>query len=525
MSKLLGNADPYSKSADDKKLKSGTGIWSELLDSVSSGLPNDLKGHQSSPDDTLNGDVSLTNGEVEGQGDGSTAGAKFRSKHILIIGEADCGKSTLLSVLKGASAAEKTTNSKGNKLVKSGYALDYYYLDIESEELDVTDEEVRKCSVWVLRGASGVHSLLQSEAYSSHMVPHTLFTLVLDFSQPWSLKQSLESGIQHIQSIISKLEVSPDVLSGMKTKLERRFQLFYENETDAKQKSANTSLDELLPLGDGILTENLGVPIMLICTKLDSLAELEKSYKYNDEHFDYIQQFLRLECLKYGASLVYTSSKDSRYVSGLYKLILNSLYEVLPKSGSLASVVEKDSIFVPIGWDNLLKIKALQENLIGEIKFDDVFEDVCKQPANFVNKKNPHQESNRTPLMADEEQIFLNRSQSALQKPVQAPASILAGSPGRLPAGGNRTPLAQSANASEQNLQQFFNSLLNSNKSRSSTSGSAASGMSSPSRNSSALATPDQRRMTAPPKSILQQPGTSAAAATPTPATNGTTDA
>ena len=252
----------------------------------------------------------------------------------------------------------------------------------------------------------------------------------------------------------------------MKTKLERRFQLFYENETDAKQKSANTSLDELLPLGDGILTENLGVPIMLICTKLDSLAELEKSYKYNDEHFDYIQQFLRLECLKYGASLVYTSSKDSRYVSGLYKLILNSLYEVLPKSGSLASVVEKDSIFVPIGWDNLLKIKALQENLIGEIKFDDVFEDVCKQPANFVNKKNPHQESNRTPLMADEEQIFLNRSQSALQKPVQAPASILAGSPGRLPAGGNRTPLAQSANASEQNLQQFFNSLLNSNKSR-----------------------------------------------------------
>ena len=112
MSKLLGNAHPYSKSADDKKLKSGTGIWSELLDSVSSGLPNDLKGHQNSPDDTLNGDVSLTNGEVEGQGDGSTAGAKFRSKHILIIGEADCGKSTLLSVLKGASAAEKTTNSK-----------------------------------------------------------------------------------------------------------------------------------------------------------------------------------------------------------------------------------------------------------------------------------------------------------------------------------------------------------------------------------------------------------------------------
>jgi len=509
--------------------KGGTGIWSELLNKVSSGLPADSPGNTSTPDDSQI-EESLTNGEVESQSaDGSASGTKFRSKHILIIGDADCGKSTLLSVLKGASAAEKPTNTKGgSKLVKSGYALDYYYLDIESEELDVTDDEIKKCSVWVLRGASGVHSLLQSQAYSPQMVPYTLFTLVLDFSEPWNLKQSLENGIQHIQSIISKLEVSPDVLSGTRQKLERRFQLFCENEADAKQK-ANTSSDDLLPLSDGVLTLNLGVPIMVICTKLDALAELEKSYKFNDEHFDYIQQFLRLECLKYGASLAYTSSKDPRYVSGLYKLILNSLYEVLPKSGSLASVVEKDSIFVPIGWDSLLKIKAVQENLIGEIKVDDLFEDVCKQPSNYVNKKNPNQEANRTPFLADEEQIFLNRSQSALQKPVAASTSVLA-SPGRpsMPAGASRTPLASGSNASEQSLQTFFNSLLSSNRTRGSTSGSTASGMSSPARNS-ALATPDQRRMTAPPNSVLQQPGVAAAppaaAATPVPATSGSTEA
>ena len=187
-----------------------------------------------------------------------------------------------------------------------------------------------------------------------------------------------------------------------------RFQVYCDNEVDAKQKS-NTSADELLPLGDGVLTENLGVPLMIVCTKLDSLVDLEKSYKYNDEHFDYIQQFLRTECLKHGASLAYTSSKDSRYLAGIYKLILNSLYEVLPKTGTLASVVEKDSIYVPIGWDNLLKIKTVQDNLIGEIKVDDVFEDVCKQPAQVVSKRGQHPEVSGTPLMADEEQMFLNR--------------------------------------------------------------------------------------------------------------------
>ena len=118
----------------------------------------------------------------------------------------------------------------------------------------------------------------------------------------------------------------------MKKKLERRFQLFFDNEQEAKQVAPHpSSQEDLLPLGEGILSENLGVPILVVCSKLDCLAELEKTYKYNDEHFDYIQQFLRTQCLKYGASLVYSSSKDQRYSSTLYKMILNSLYHVLPK--------------------------------------------------------------------------------------------------------------------------------------------------------------------------------------------------
>ena len=371
-------------------------------------------------------------------------------------------------------------------------------------------EEVRKCSIWVLRGSSGVQCLLES-TYSAQMVPHTLFTIVLDFSQPWKLKQCLQAALQQVESIITKLQVPQDVVGSLKNKLQTRVQTYCDNETESKQKKT-TSADDLLPLSEGVLSESLGVPIMVLCTKLDSMVDLEKTHKYNDEHFDYIQQWLRTECMKIGASLVYTSSRDSRYLPVLYKLILNSLFEVLPKTGSLASVVQKDSICVPIGWDNALKIKTVQDNLIGEIKVDDSFEEVCKQPAQNAQKRNLSQEVSGTPLMADEEQIFLNRSQTALQKPVQSGSSISSplARPGMATPGGTKTPL-NASNGGEANLQQFFNSLLNS-KTRGTPSGTA-SGLSSPMKNSSAAAT----------KPIIPQ--TAATVAPPAATANGTTEA
>ena len=369
--------------------------------------------------------------------------------------------------------------------MKSGYALDYYYVDIHSEELDI--EETRKCSIWVLRGSSGVQSLLQS-SYCAQMVPNTLFTIVLDYSSPWRLKLSLQNGIESIQSIIAKLQISEDILAPMKKKLERRFQLYFDNEQEAKQV-APSSQEDLLPLGDGILSENLGVPILIVCSKLDSLAELEKTYKYNDEHFDYIQQFLRTQCLKYGASLVYSSSKDTRYSSTLYKMILNSLYHVLPKTGSLASVVEKDCVAVPIGWDGLLKIKTVQDNLIGDVKVDQEFDHVLKSQSHTTSKRTGNQqELTGTPLMADEEQVFLNRSQSVLQKPVQTTGY---GTPKQVPGGASPIIRSQNpGNTPEQNLSTFFNSLLNSKKGATPGAGTA-SGLNTPMK----MANGETRRM------------------------------
>ena len=47
--------------------------------------------------------------------------------------------------------------------------------------------------------------------------------------------------------------------------------------------------DVLLPLTEGVLLNNLGIPLAVVCTKVDTMATLEKDLDYTDAHFDLIQ--------------------------------------------------------------------------------------------------------------------------------------------------------------------------------------------------------------------------------------------
>ena len=67
-----------------------------------------------------------------------------------------------------------------------------------------------------------------------------------------------------------------------------------------------------------------GIPIAVVCTKLDSMTTLEKDLDYTDAYFDLIQWHLRKFCLKYGAGLFYLNGKESPNTDVLYKYVTNS---------------------------------------------------------------------------------------------------------------------------------------------------------------------------------------------------------
>uniref|UniRef100_A0A8C7UEB8 Dynein light intermediate chain n=1 Tax=Oncorhynchus mykiss TaxID=8022 RepID=A0A8C7UEB8_ONCMY len=248
----------------------------------------------------------------------------------------------------------------------------------------------------------------------------------------------------------------------------------------------------VLPLGENVLTHNLGIPVLIVCTKCDAVSVLEKEHDFREEHFDFIQSHIRRFCLQYGAALIYTSVKEEKNMDLLYKYIVHKIYDFQFTTPAL--VVEKDAILIPSGWDNEKKIAILHENFT-TVRPEDPFEDFIMKPP--VRKLVHDKEVN-----AEDEQVFLMKQQSLLAKQPATPTRGSTESPGRTASGSPRPtgrtgptnvasvspmtavkkpdPNMKGAAANEGVLANFFNSLLSKKTGSPGSPGTGAAGAGSP---------------------------------------------
>lgn len=114
-----------------------------------------------------------------------------------------------------------------------------------------------------------------------------------------------------------------------------------------------------MPLGEGVLKVNLGIPIIVVCNKIDIIHQSGEKAKLLQENLDFIQMHLREHSLLYGASIMFTSAKakESRNLDTLYQYINHRLYNY--SFATKAQVVEKDELFIPSGFDSLNLIREL----------------------------------------------------------------------------------------------------------------------------------------------------------------------
>lgn len=84
--------------------------------------------------------------------------------------------------------------------------------------------------------------------------------------------------------------------------------------------------------------------IVFILCQTDYMTTLEKEYDYKDEHFDFMQQWIRRFCLQHGASLFYTSVKEDKNCDLLYKYLTHRIYDLPFRTPAL--VVEKDAVLM-----------------------------------------------------------------------------------------------------------------------------------------------------------------------------------
>ncbi|BFZ12818.1 hypothetical protein BsWGS_15857 [Bradybaena similaris] len=391
------------------------------------------------------------------------------TRTVLVLGDNESGKTTLIAKLQGVEEPKK------------GSGLEYYYIDVKDEYRD----EQARLNVWVLDGDPH-HTGLLRFALKEDTFSDTLAMLVVSMAQPWSLMETLNKWVEVLAEHTNKLRIPADKMREYEQSLVRAFQAYTEpgdgpiatqapprGEVNPLHPPASGSEEEsTLPLGELILSRNLGIPIVVVVTKSDEISMLEKELDFKDEHFDFIQQHIRQFCLKYGAAMFYTSVKDERNCDLLYRYLVHRIYGFPFTSPAL--VVDKDSVFVPAGWDNEKKISILHENLTS-MKPDDPFEDVITKPA---TRKVVQRDAE---IVADDEQAFLTKMQAQLSKqpaPGSAPAQPEP-APARQqrPAGVQRTPERSpappstgtpirgkdgkpQAGTTEGMLANFFNSLL-----------------------------------------------------------------
>ncbi|XP_035919623.1 cytoplasmic dynein 1 light intermediate chain 2 [Anopheles stephensi] len=383
------------------------------------------------------------------------------NKSVLVLGDNASGKTTLIAKLQGVEDPKK------------GSGLEYAYIDVRDEYRD----DVTRLSVWILDGDPGHNNLLKF-ALNEQNFPHTLVILTLSMTTPWSWVDQLQHWMKILDDHIAGLKIDQEEKQQCQARLTTEWQNYCETIDDLdpgspiKRTNRLPSVDDeldTLPLPEGVLTTNLGLDVVVVVTKTDYMTTLEKELDYRDEHFDFMQQWIRRFCLMYGASLFYTSVKEDKNCDLLYKYLTHRIYGLPFRTPAL--VVEKDAVLIPAGWDNMKKISILYENM-QSCKPDDYYNDIIAQPPSRKTVSNRESE-----IQTEDEQSFLARQQQLLQQG-QTPTrgeSPLRSQPSNGTKSTQRTPVTAGAQGSPKKvdgkltpgtqsgegvLANFFNSLL-----------------------------------------------------------------
>uniref|UniRef100_A0A8D3EA02 Dynein light intermediate chain n=1 Tax=Scophthalmus maximus TaxID=52904 RepID=A0A8D3EA02_SCOMX len=369
-------------------------------------------------------------------------------KNIVVFGEDGSGKTSLMAKLQGADHNKK------------GRGLEYLYLSVHDEDRD----DLTRCNVWILDG-DVYHKSLLKFAVSAQSLPDCLAVFVADMSRPWTIMESLQKWASLLRDHVDKLRIPPENMREMEQKMVKAFQEYTEPEdatSSSPQRRAPTAGEDeavVLPLGDNTLSYNLGIPVLIVCTKCDAVSVLEKEQDYREEHFDFIQSNIRRFCLQYGAGLIYTSVKEEKNMDLLYKYIVHKVYDFQFTTPAL--VVEKDAVFIPSGWDNEKKIGILHENFT-TVRPDDPFEDFITKPPvrKLVHDKEINAEDEQVFLMKQQVRESPGRPASASPRPAgrSGQPTVTSGSP--MAAVKKPDPNMKAGAANEGVLANFFNSLL-----------------------------------------------------------------
>jgi hypothetical protein len=87
-----------------------------------------------------------------------------------------------------------------------------------------------------------------------------------------------------------------------------------------------SELRSKLPLPEGVLKVNLGIPIIVVGHKVDLMIRGDKA-QLLESNIEFIQKHIRQYCLSYAATLMFTEVHQQTNLENLYRYLLHRLYD------------------------------------------------------------------------------------------------------------------------------------------------------------------------------------------------------
>lgn len=174
------------------------------------------------------------------------------------------------------------------------------------------------------------------------------FVLVLDWRTPWSFIADLKTYLDLGKDLVdSSTSAEADVdRAAMQASLTAR-----------TLAGMNTTS---LPVG--MLTDNLGVPLVIVLSHADVVPTLLEERRLTEHQCDFLQQTLRTVAMRYGAALVSTSSTQPASMDFVRDFVRHQFLATAwtPR----ASTNEVAALAVPPGWDTWGKIGVVDESFV-----------------------------------------------------------------------------------------------------------------------------------------------------------------
>lgn len=199
--------------------------------------------------------------------------------------------------------------------------------------------------------------------------------IALSLDEPWKIMSGLDEWIKVLMNLLEEhmkelpLEKQDALKKSSKIKYSRIFlvihtiKLYDPPVLDEQGKlvvkprrktEEEKELKEEIELPEGVLKVNLGIPLIILLTKSDSIIQNERD-SFSEQKLEVLYRHLRTTALLYGASIIFCSDKSQINTELFYHYLMNRLYQFPLKFQAISD--EKERIFIPSGFDSVTLIK------------------------------------------------------------------------------------------------------------------------------------------------------------------------